>query len=81
MTWIGQYKTILYSLYFLVLVCISLTAFVIINDFQLLFSQIFLYASNIFNPLGMAAVYVNMLPFITDLMIGASVDELSAAVL
>ena len=81
MTWIGQYKTILYSLYFLVLVCISLTAFVIINDFQPLLSQIFLYASNIFNPFGTAAVYVNMLPFITDLMIGASVDELSAAVL
>ena len=78
--WIGQYKTILYSLYLLVLVSISLTASVTINDFQPLFSQIFLHPSNIFNPLGTAAVYANMLPFITEQMIGASGDELSAAV-
>ena len=78
--WIGRYKTILYSLCLLVLASISLTASVIINDFQPLFSQIFLHASNIFNLLGTAAIYANMLPFITDQMIGASGDELSAAV-
>ena len=49
-------------------------------EFNPLFSRIFLYTCNAFNSLGKAAIYANILPCITDQMIGASGDELSAAV-
>ena len=78
--WIGQYRAILHGLYSFVIGCVFLTASVIIKDFKPLFSQVFLYASSIFDSFGIAAIYANMLPFITDQMIGASGDELSAAV-
>ena len=57
-----------------------LTASVIIKDFKPLFSQVFVYAISTFNSFGIAAIYANMLPFITDQMIGASDDGLSAVV-
>ena len=78
--WIGRYKAILYGLYLLMIGCVFLTGSVIALEFNQLVSQIFLYPSNVFNSLGAAAIYANILPFITDQMIGASGDELSAAV-
>ena len=78
--WIGRYKAILYGLYLLMIGCVFLTGSVIALEFNQLVSQISLYTSNAFNSLGVAAIYANILPFITDQMIGASGDELSAAV-
>ena len=78
--WIGRYRAILYGLYFLVIGCMLLTVSVIIKDLQPLVSQSFLYASNVVYPLGLLTMYANTLPFVTDQMIGASGDELSAAV-
>ena len=49
-------------------------------EFSPLVSLILLYAVNVFNSLGKAAIYANILPFITDQMIRTSSDELSAAV-
>ena len=40
----------------------------------------FCYVYSVFNSLGLAVIYANNLPFITDQMIGASSEELSAAV-
>ena len=40
----------------------------------------FFYVYSVFNSLGLAVIYANNLPFITDQMIGASSEELSAAV-
>ena len=76
--WIGRYKTILYGLYSLVIGCVLFTASVIIN--YLLVKRIFLILSIAFHLFGMTAIYANNLPFIIDQMIGASSDELSAAV-
>ena len=78
--WIGRYKAILYGLYSLIIGCVLLTVSIIINDFESLASKIILYTSTTVNSFGIAAIYANMLPFITDQMIGASGDELSAAV-
>ena len=78
--WIGRYRAILYGLYSLILGCVFLIGSVITYEFHPLVSQIFLYVCNAFNSLGIAAIYANILPFITDQMIGASSDELSAAI-
>ena len=78
--WIGRYKSILYGLYSLIIECVFLTGSIITYEFNPLVSLIFLYAASVFNSLGKAAIYANILPFITDQMIGASGDELSAAV-
>ena len=78
--WIGRYRVILYGLYSLIIGCVFLTGSVIAYEFNPLVSQIFFYVYSIFNSLGSAAIYANNLPFITDQMIGASSDELSAAV-
>ena len=53
---------------------------VIIIDFEPTQSIIFQWTSTVFNSLGIAAIYANMLPFITDQMIGASADEPTAIV-
>ena len=45
-------------------------------EFSPLVSLILLYAVNVFNSLGKAAIYANIFPFITDQMIRASSDEL-----
>ena len=79
-TWIGRYRAILYGLYSLILGCVFLTGSVIAYEFNPLVSEIFFYMYSVFNSLGLAAIYANILPFITDQMIGASSDELSAAV-
>ena len=76
--WIGRYKTILYGLYSVVIGCVLFTASVIIN--YSLVKRIFLILSIAFHLFGMAAINANNLPFIIDQMIGASSDELSAAV-
>ena len=47
-------------------------------EFSPLVSLILLYAVNVFNSLGIAAIYANILHFITDQMIGASSDELKS---
>ena len=78
--WIGRYRAILYGLYSLIIGCVFLTGSVIAYEFNPLVSQIFFCVFNVFNSLGLAAIYANILPFITDQMIGASGDELSAAV-
>ena len=78
--WIGRYRAILYGLYLLIIGCIFLTGSVIVSVIKPLVSQIILYVSCILNSIGIAAIYANILPFITDQMIGASGDELSAAV-
>ena len=78
--WIGRYKAILYGLYSLIIGYVLLTVSIIIKDSETLVSKIILYTSTTVNSLGTAAIYANTLPFITDQMIGASSDELSAAV-
>ena len=78
--WIGRYRAILYGLYSVIIGCVFLTGSVITNEFNPLVSQIFLYVCNAINSLGIAAIYANILPFITDQMIGASSDELCVAV-
>ena len=78
--WIGRYRVILYGLYSLIIGCVFFAGSVIVYEFNPLVSQIFFYVFNVFNSLGLAAIYANILPFITDQMIGASGDELSAAV-
>ena len=78
--WIGRYRAILYGLYSVIIGCVFLTGSVVTNEFNPLVSQILCYVCNVFNSLGIAAIYANMLPFITDQMIGASSDELSTAV-
>ena len=78
--WIGRYKTILYGLCLLVLGCVFLGGSAIIIDFEEMLSKILQWTSTVFNSLGIAAVYANLLPFITDQMIGASSDELTAIV-
>ena len=78
--WIGRYRAILYGLYSLILGCAFLTLSFIIKEFESLISHITLYTSTIVNSLGIAIIYANTLPFITDQLIGASGDELSAAV-
>ena len=78
--WIGRYRAILYGFYSLIIGCVFLTASAITYEFNPLVSQSFLYTCSAFNSLGIAAIYANILPFITDQMIGASGDELSAAV-
>ena len=57
-----------------------LTVSIIIKEFESLVSKIILYTSTTVNSLGIAIIHVNTLPFITDQMIGASGDKLSAAV-
>ena len=64
----------------LIIGCVFLTGSVIIKDIKPSVSHVILYASNVLNSLGMAAIYANLLPFITDQMIGASADELGTAV-
>ena len=78
--WIGRYRAILYGLYSLIIGCVFFAGSVIVYELNLLISQIFIYMFNVFNSLGLAAIYANNLPFITDQMIGASSDELSAVV-
>ena len=52
----------------------------IIIDFEPTVSILFQWTSTVFNSLGIAAIYANMLSFITDQMIGASSDALTAIV-
>ena len=78
--WIGRFKTILYGLCLLILGCIFFEGSAITIDFEPTLSIIFQWTSTVFNSLGIAAIYANMLPFITDQMIGASADELTAIV-
>ena len=78
--WIGRYRAILYGLYSVIIGCVFLTGSVVTDEFNPLVSQILFYMCSVFNSLGLAAIYANNLPFITDQMIGASGDELSAAV-
>ena len=78
--WIGRYRAILYGLYSAIMGCVFLIGSVIAYEFNPLVSEIFFYVCGVFNSLGLAAIYANNLPFITDQMIGASSDELSAAV-
>ena len=78
--WIGRYRAILYGLYSLVIGCVLLTVSIIIKDFESLVPKFILYTSTTVNSLGIDIIYANTLPFITDQMIGASADELSAAV-
>ena len=78
--WIGRYRAILYGLYSLIIGCVFFAGSVIVYELNLLISQIFIYMFNVFNSLGLAAIYANILPFITDQIIEASGDELSAAV-
>ena len=78
--WIGRYRAILYGLYSLIIGCVLLTVSVIILDLDLLASEIFRWTSKVFNYFGISAIYANTLPFITDQMIAASADELTATI-
>ena len=78
--WIGRYRAVLYGLYSLIIGCVFWTISAIIKDFESMISKIIFYTSTIVNSLGIAIIYANTLSFITDQMIGASGDELSAAV-
>ena len=76
--WIGRYRAILYGLYSVIIECVFFTGSVMTYEFNPLV-QIFFYLCSVFNSLGLAAIYANSLPFITDQMIGASGDVLSSA--
>ena len=78
--WIGRYRAILIGLYLLIIGCVLLTAYTITKYFDHFISYFFLYTSIAITSLGIAAVNANILPFITDQMIGASADELSTTV-
>ena len=78
--WIGRYRAILYGLYSVIIGCVFFAGSVFVHEFNPLVSQIFIYVFNVFNSFGLAAIYANILPFITDQIIEASGDELSAAV-
>ena len=58
--WIGRYRAISIGLYLLIIGCVLLTGSVIINDIKPLVSQVILYASKVFNSLGIAAIYANI---------------------
>ena len=80
--WIGRYKVILYSMLVSLLGSIILNVGIIISNYPSLnvIAIVLLYISDFVNSLGFMAFVANSLPFITDQMIGASGDELSAAV-
>ena len=78
--WIGRYKAILIGLYLLIIGCVFLTVYTIFKYFDRFVYHFFLYTSIVISSLGIAAVNANTLPFITDQMIGASANELSATV-
>ena len=82
-TWIGRYRAILYGLYimFVGVILLSIWTFISYLHPELdILANIFLYASNVVNTLGIATVIATMIPFITDQMIGASSDQFSAVV-
>ena len=80
--WIGRYKVILYSMLVSLLGSIILSVGIIISNYPSLnvIAIVLLYISDFVNSLGNMAFNANTLPFITDQMIGASGDELSAAI-
>ena len=80
--WIGRYKVIFYSMLVSLLGSIILSVEIIISNYPSLnvIAIVLLYISDFVNTLGLMAFIANALPFITDQMIGASGDELSAAV-
>ena len=82
--WIGRYKTILYGLYTMLFggILVSIWA-IILNlcpNLNVAVPRVFLYGSNIVNSIGYSAVTANLMPFITDQLIGASSNELSSSV-
>ena len=83
-TWIGRYRAILYGLYIMFVGVILLSIWTLIISYlhpELdILANIFLYASNVVNTLGIATVIATMIPFITDQMIGASSDHISAVI-
>ena len=82
-TWIGRYRAILYGLYimFVSVILLSIRTFISYLHPELdILANIFLFASNIVNTLGMATVIATMIPFITDQMIGASSEQFSAVI-
>ena len=80
--WIGRYKVILYSMLVSLLGSIILSVGIIISNYPSLnvIAIVLLYISDFVNSVGINAFNANTLPYITDQMIGASGDELSAAV-
>ena len=80
--WIGRYKVILYSMLVSLLGSIILSVEIIISNYPSLnvIAIVLLYISDFVNSVGIMAFIANALPYITDQMIGASGDELSAAV-
>ena len=80
--WIGRYKVILYSMLVSLLGSIVLSVEIIISNYPSLnvIAIVLLYISDFINSVGFMAFNANTLPFITDQMIGASGDELSAAI-
>ena len=76
--WIEQYRAILHDLYSLIIGCVFWTVSAIIKDFVSINLKIILYASIIVNSLGIAIIYANTYPLITDQMIVVFGDELSA---
>ena len=80
--WIGRYKVILYSMLVSLLGSIILSVGIIISNYPSLnvIAIVLLYISDFVNSLSHMGFIANTLPYITDQMIGASGDELSAAV-
>ena len=79
---IGRYKAILYSVCFLLISAVLLTASVITGYYYngSYLSQFFYYTAECIASISLVSLFCNGLPFITDQMIGSSADELSAAV-
>ena len=79
---IGRYKAILYSVCFLLISAVLLTASVITSYYYNggYLSQFFYYTAECIASISLVSLFCNGLPFITDQMIGSSADELSSAV-
>ena len=78
--WFGRYSLFLFSIVISTLGCVLYSIVLIIADSQASLALVLLYISDIVNGCASSAVTVYSLPFITDQMIGASGEELSAAV-
>ncbi len=78
--WLGRYNLFLCSIVVGVLGCIVQSISLAMINGKLILSSPLQYIADIVENFSIAAFLVYSLPFITDQMIGASGDELSAAV-
>ena len=79
-SWLGRYRAIVIGLIMTtVSIILMQVAFMTLKFFDLV-SMLIIAAAQIISTIGGGSLYTNMLPFTLDQMIGASAEELSAAV-